>query len=278
MRAKYAAHPELRARIGLLSRKAWQTRTPEQKREQSAKVWATRRANGTDKLKNTRATRRAAGLCVQCGCQSADTKMCLECSKKRSDTRRHIEKVPCPKCGKLKLANTKLCRICNDMSHRESVECERCGRMFTKILSSKKRVCSIACRNAALAAKPRPYAWGKDIGSRIIFEYRLMAELMLSGWACFRSRGSRGPADVFAFNKDEFRCIQVKSTNDPTARKARGFCVRAVELLQGMPAPPVISKWICLWVKDRGWVAFRIDTWPRDRQNICRLVREALAA
>src|SRR5436190_5509935 len=93
----------------------------------SLKAWATRRANGTDRLKDTYATRRAAGLCELCRRPSGGFNQCAACRAHRNAERRE-DRDTCPGCGGLKVRKCPLCKACTDAAHRETIACRECGQ------------------------------------------------------------------------------------------------------------------------------------------------------
>lgn len=229
-----------------------------------SRAWETRRIRGNDRLVDSKAKRRAIGLCVECREPSAPFVLCEGCRKSRSVARRDNDKDSC-RCGILKCVGSVLCRRCNDESHRSVARCSLCSAFFERTLASTKRFCSNRCRGVARRNEPRPFDWYDDLRSRLAFEDVLAARLATEGFTCQKSRASRGPFDIVAWTNRRLVVVQVKSTKDPTGRGAVNMCVDAAARLIAFNVPPWVEKWICVHIASRGWISYRIDEWTDDR-------------
>lgn len=74
-------------------------------------------------------------------------------------------------------------------------------------------------------------------------EYRTIALLEATGYTAARTAGSHGKVDVFAFDANGFRLIQVKSGDANVTPKER-------EALRMVPRPPNATVEVWRW-KDR---------------------------
>lgn len=143
--------------------------------------------------------------------------------------------------------------------------CAQCGRQFTaysKQDGNPRQFCSWRCANQAHRRG------ADDMRARLRFEQCCIDDLNTAGWWCLRSAGSRGPVDVFAFNAQEIRIIQVKSTRDPLASSALGMFATAIEQLRTMPKPPALSRWLYIKLLRHEWVYLNIDELPIDRPTL----------
>jgi Holliday junction resolvase len=95
--------------------------------------------------------------------------------------------------------------------------------------------------------------------SRLAYENVLAERLEARGYVCLRSAGSRGPADLLAFNADHVRIIQVKTTYDFDRRGNLDVFKRAIEELLGLPQPPNGTRELWVKVLRRGWRYLVVD-------------------
>lgn len=115
-----------------------------------------------------------------------------------------------------------------------------------------------------------------DMRSRLHFELDLCKFLEDRGYNCFRSAGSRGPADVYAINKDHLRIIQLKTTIDFSRAGNLSIFCDAIEKLHTLPCPPHATHE--LWVKPlrKNWRYIVVSDFDWiDRPDLRRIVSMA---
>lgn len=114
--------------------------------------------------------------------------------------------------------------------------------------------------------------------NRVRFENELMAFLEERGYNCLRSAGSRGPADVFAFNTQHCRVIQVKSTKRMDRLGNVRVFAEAIESLRKLPCPPGVTHE--LWVKPlrQNWRYIVVSDWEvmSNKKQISKAIRQAV--
>jgi len=95
--------------------------------------------------------------------------------------------------------------------------------------------------------------------SRLAYENVLAERLEERGYVCLRSAGSRGPADLLAFNAYHVRIIQVKTTYDFHRHGNLSVFRKAIEELRRLPQPPNCTRELWVKVLRRGWRYLVVD-------------------
>lgn len=186
---------------------------------------------------------------------------------------RHYETFSCKQCGKEFKSYSRKGKprvYCSPLCQTKGLTCapriewtcERCGETFVAYRKgkdparNKRKFCSWACSNAAHARNVN------DIRSRIEYEYELIDEFFGCGWAAQRVTGGRGPFDVFAWSSERQLFVQVKSTNNASARSTINMCVGGFRYLATWPKTTFTERILCLRIIGRGWVSIDIRELP----------------
>lgn len=145
--------------------------------------------------------------------------------------------------------------------------CAQCGVQFQRYRCHRgtdRKYCSVACSNRKGV---------EDLRTRIRFENKLCEFLAERGYDCARSAGSRGPFDVFAFNQQFARFIQVKSTKAIDRVGNTSVFRDAIERMQTFPDPPGMTKELWVWIIRKGWFYAIVGDAPRDREALVKYVQ-----
>lgn len=148
--------------------------------------------------------------------------------------------------------------------------CLACGAEFKGYHNKngkQRKFCSWNCANTFNKGRIM------KVRARLRFENELFDLLTERGYSCIRSAGSRGPADLYAFNENHIRVIQIKTTKSFELKRKDGMYLDAIKKLRELPCPPNCRQE--LWVKPlrKNWIYIILNDLPTDRQELRKAIR-----
>jgi len=159
--------------------------------------------------------------------------------------------------------------------------CANCGVIFQAYCTEggkPRKFCRWQCANTFNAGKHgtfRPSGDDFDMRTRVRYENELFDILERRGYRCVRSAGSRGAADLIAFNDKICRVIQVKTTYNFDRKGNESVFYHAAKELRNLPCPNFCVQELWVRVLQAGWQYVVLNDLPTEDAEFRRSLKTA---